>query len=134
MKKTILYIIWLCMAILCIGLGTLEIQELALQIPLAAIGIVFFVPPAILAYDALEIQDRKEILRLRLISILSLVLTVVSLIAFILTAAVGAEISDFLYDLLNIVSCPMLCCQQWLISLFLWGCLLSATFLKTGRK
>ena len=134
MKKTILYSIWLCMAILCIGLGTLEIQSLALQISLAAIGIVFFVPPAILVYDALESRDRKEVIRLRLISIASLVLTVVSLIAFVLTAAVGAEIADLLYDLLNIVSCPMLCCQQWLISLFLWGCLLSATFFKTNQK
>ena len=122
------------MAILCIGLGTLEIQSLALQISLAAIGIVFFVPPAILMYDALESRDKKEVLRLRLISIASLVLTVVSLIAFVLTAAVGAEIADLLYDLLNILSCPMLCCQQWLISLFLWGCLLSATFFKTNQK
>ena len=134
MKKRILYIIWLCMAILCIGLGTLETDELTLQIPLAAIGIVFFVPPAIVIYDALESRDRKEVLRLRLISIASLVLTVVSLIAFVLTAAVGAEIADLLYDLLNILSCPMLCCQQWLISLFLWGCLLSATFFKTNQK
>ena len=134
MKKTILYIIWLCMAVLCIGLGTLEADSLLLQIPLAAIGIVFFVPPAIVMYDALESQNRKEILRLRLISILSLALTVIVLIAFVLSSAVGAESADFLYDLLNIVSCPMLCCQQWLISLFLWGCLLSASFFKTNRK
>ena len=134
MKKRVLYISWLCMAILCIGLGTLQTQELMLQIPLAAIGLVFFVPPAILIYDALESRDRKEILRLRWISILSLALTVSNLIAFLLTAATGAEIADFLYDLLIVLSCPMICCQYWFISLFLWGCLLSATFLKTNQK
>ena len=134
MKKTILYIIWLCMAILCIGLGTLEAEEPVLQISLAAIGIMFFAPPAILVYDALESRDRKEVLRLRLISILSLSLTVLNLIAFFLTAAVGAKSADFLYDLLIALSCPMICCQYWFISLFLWGGLLSATFFKINRK
>lgn len=133
MKKTLLYIAWGCMAALCIGLGTLETTELLIQIPLTVLAVMFFVPGAILLYDAVTEKDRKEILRIRWLSIASLSLTVVALIAFILTAAVGAAAADILYDILLIVSCPMICAQQWLLSLFLWACLLSATFLKTDR-
>ena len=134
MKKMLLYIIWGCMAVLCIGLGTLETEDLLLQGALCAIGVMFFVPGAFLLYDAISSADRKEILRLRIISILSLVLTVIFLVAFILSAAVGAAAADVLYDLLIVFSCPMICCQYWLISLFLWGCMFSATFIKPNRK
>ena len=134
MKKTLLYIAWGCMAVLCIGLGTLEATERLIQTPLMALAVVFFVPGGILLYDALTEKDRKEVLRIRWISIASLSLTVVALIAFILTAAVGSAAADALYDILLVVSCPMICGQQWLISLFLWACLFSATFFKKDQK
>lgn len=134
MKKTLLYIAWGCMAILCIGLGTLETTARLIQISLSVISVMFFVPGGILLYDAVTENDRKEVLRLRWISIASLSLTLVTMIAFILTAAVGAAAADVLYDILLIVSCPMICAQYWLISLFLWACLLSATFLKKDQK
>ena len=134
MKKKLLYIIWVCMAVLCIGLGTLETEDLLLQIPLAVLAVMFFVPGGFLLYDALTGGDRKEVLRIRWISVISLALTAVFLIAFVMAAAVGAAAADFLYDMLMIVSCPMVCGQHWLISLFLWSCLLSATFLRKDRK
>ena len=134
MKKKLLYILWGCMAVLCIGLGTLETEDLLLQIPLAALSVMFFVPGGFLLYDAITGGDRKEVLRIRWISIASLALTVISLLAFTMTAAVGAAAADLLYDVLILVSCPMVCSQYWLISLFLWSCLLSATFINTNRK
>ena len=134
MKKKLLYIIWGCMAVLCIGLGTLETEDLLLQIPLAVLAVLFFVPGAFLLSDAITGGDRKEVLRIRWICIASLGLTVIFLLAFILTAAAGADAADILYDILIVVSCPMICSQHWLVSQFLWGCLLSATFLKTSQK
>ena len=134
MKKTLLYIIWGCMAVLCIGLGTLETAELLIQIPLMVLAVMFFVPGGILLYDAVTEKDRKEILRIRWISAISLSLTAVAIIAFTLTAAVGAAAADVLYDILLIVSCPMICAQQWLVSLFLWACLLSGSFIKLNQK
>lgn len=134
MKKKLLYILWGCMAVLCIGLGTLETEDLLLQIPLAVLSVMFFVPGGFLLYDAITGGDRKEVLRIRWISIASLALTVISLLAFTMTAAVGAAAADLLYDVLILVSCPMVCSQYWLISLFLWSCLLSATFINTNRK
>lgn len=134
MKKILLYIVWGCMAALCIGLGTLEATELLLQIPLTVLAVMFFVPGGILLYDAITEHDRKEVLRIRWISIVSLSLTLVTMIAFILTAAVGAAAADILYDILILVSCPMICGQYWLISLFLWACLLSGSFIKPNQK
>lgn len=134
MKEKLLYIIWGCMAILCVGLGTLETENLMIQIPMMVLAVMFFLPAGILLYDAITKKNRKGILRLRWISLASLVLTLVMLIAFILTAATGNPAADVLYDILLVVSCPMICAQQWLISLFLWACLLFATFVKTDRK
>ena len=134
MKEKLLYIIWGCMAVLCIGLGTLETEELMIRIPMMVLAVMFFLPAGILLYDTITKKNRKGVLRLRWISLISLALTLVMLIAFILTAATGNPAADVLYDILLVVSCPMICAQQWLISLFLCACLLSATFVKTDRK
>lgn len=134
MKEKVLYGIWGAMAALCIGLGTLEADFLLLKIALGLIGVMFFVPGGILLYDALSAGNRKGVLRIRWISLLSLVLTVVSFLAFFITAARGAAAAEIFYDVLLILSCPMLCCQWWVISLFLWSCLLSASFVKTHQR
>lgn len=134
MKQKLLYIAWGCMAVLCIGLGTIQTTDFWLKVPMICLAVVFFVPGAILLYDALEAGDRKGILRIRLISIASLSLTLVAIIAFMLTAATGSKAADMLYEILVLVSCPMTCGQYWLISLFLWSCLLSASFFKPDRK
>ena len=134
MKEKLLYIVWGAMAVLCVGLGTLETDNLLMQIPLLLISIVFFVPPGILLYDALEAQNRKGIVRLRIISIVSLALTMVTLLAFFLTAMRSEEAASWLYEVLILVSCPMICSQYWLVSLFLWAILLYATFIKPNRK
>lgn len=134
MKEKLLYIVWGVMAVLCIGLGTLETEDLMMQIPLLLISIVFFVPAGLLLYDALEAGNRKGILRIRWISIASLALTIVTLLAFFLTALRGAGAAGWLYEVLIVVSCPMVCSQYWLVSLFLWACLLFATFIKPNRR
>lgn len=133
MKEKLLYIAWGVMAVLCIGLGTLETDQLLIQIPQLLIAIVFFVPPGILLYDALEARNRKGILRIRIISILSLVLTMAFLLAFFLTAMHSQEAASWVYEILIVVSCPMVCSQYWLVSLFLWACLLFATFIPNRK-
>ena len=133
-KEKLLYIVWGIMAVLCIGLGTLETEDLLLQIPLLLISIVFFVPAGLLLYDYLDAGNRKGILRIRWICIGSLAVTLVTLLAFFLAALRGAAAAGWLYEVLILVSCPMVCSQYWLVSLFLWACLLFATFIKPNRK
>ena len=134
LKEKILYIIWCCMAVLCIGLGTIEPTAVAMQVAMIVLAVMFFLPGVILLYDARIKKDRKGLLRIRWISIISLILTLVTMIAFILTAATGNAAADVLYDVLILVSCPMVCGQYWLISLFLWACLLCGSFVKPNRK
>ena len=118
------------MAVLCIGLGTLEAGSTLMRLALLAIGLVFFVPGGLLLYNAFDAGSRRGVLAIRWISGLSLLMTLVTLVAFFLAAARGAAAAGWLFDLLILVSCPMVCCQYWVVSLFLWACLFGASFLK----
>lgn len=133
MKKLLLYSLWGCLFVLCVGLGTIQVTDTLVKTALLLIGVVFFVPGAILLYDAKTTGDRKGILTIRWISITSLTLTLGALLAFLLTSSRGIEAADVLFEVLILVSSPMICSQYWLVSLFLWSCLLSATFIKTPR-
>lgn len=133
-RTKILYSIWAFLYILCVGLGTFEVSSILVQVALIAVKVVFFIPGVMLLADAVSRQDRKGILRIRWISIISLSLTLVALVAFFLAAAKQAPAADVLYEVLIFVSAPMACGQYWFISLFLWGCLLSASFHKAARR
>ena len=133
MKEKLLYIAWGCLYILCVGLGTISEAQGLLKLALMMISVVFFVPGIILLYDSVTAGDRKGVLRIRWICIASLALTVAGLAGFLASGASGSEETvNLAYEVLILVSSPMACSQFWLLSLFLWGCLLSATFL--GKK
>lgn len=128
MKKIALYSIWMCMYILCIGLAYIQNPPAATKVALVVIALLFFVPGGILLWDALKAHDQKELLRIRVISIVSLSLTLIAFVANLMSIAAPKAVGDALYDVLILVSSPMVCSQYWIISLFLWACLLSASF------
>ena len=66
--------------------------------------------------------------------ICSLVMTVGVFAANVIAVAASSQVGRNLYDLLNLVSAPMFCSQYWIVSLFCWGCLLSASFMKLNKK
>lgn len=133
MKKLILYSLWGCLFVICVGLGTIQTTDTMVKTALLLISIAFFVPGLLLLYDAKTEGDRKGVLTIRWISITSLTLTLGALLAFLLTSSRGFDAAEVLYEVLILVSSPMICSQYWLVSLFLWSCLLSATFVKTPR-
>lgn len=133
LRTGILYSIWAALYILCVGLGTLEQVSGPETVALMMIAVAFFVPGVLLLADAISREDRKGILRIRLISALSLGLTLVALVSFFLAAATKSSAADVLYEVLILVSAPMACSQYWLISLFLWACLFFATFHKGAK-
>ena len=122
-KKIVLYIVWACMYVLCVGLGTLPAEGFGVA-ALALVGAAFFVPGFWLAAIALKEKDRKLLRLLRIISICSLSLTLLALVGNFLTVQASAEVGAVMFDVLALVSAPMLCIQYWLVSLFLWACLL----------
>ena len=129
-KEWILYAAWLCLYILCVGLGTVEEVEGAGNVFFVLTALIFFIPGIILLVLGKKQQNKKMVLRVRLIAICSLVLTVAVFCATVLAVGSSAQMGSFLHDLLNLVSAPMFCSQYWILSLFGWACLLSASFMK----
>ena len=131
MKQKILYCVWACMYILCVGLSFISPENIISTIALIVISLLFFVPGAAILYDAKKGNNRKDILRIRLISAFSLGLTVVMLIVTFFSVRASEAVGEILYELLILVSAPMITGQYWFISLFLWACLFSASWTKT---
>ena len=78
----------------------------------------------------LKEHNKKMIRRVRIVSICSLALTVIVFCANVAAVSASGAVGNFLYDLLNLVSAPMFCSQYWILSIFCWACLLSASFMK----
>ena len=129
-KNIVLYGLWGCFYILCMVLGytVTEVATTAQQVGLTVISLAFFAPPAILLIDSYRQKDAKGLRILRIISGLSLGLTFLVLILNVLSAAWSDAAGEFLNQLLILVSVPMVTCGNWLVCLFLWACLLFATF------
>ena len=129
-KELILYAAWLCLYILCVGLGTVEKVEGAGKVFFVLTSLVFFLPGVYLLYLSNREKNRKICLRVRIVAIVSLTLTVIVFSGNVIAVSSSAQAGIILYDLLNLVSAPMFCSQYWILSLFCWGCLLSASFMK----
>ena len=130
MKNKSLLAIWGIFYIICAGLGFIPEPEGTVRIFLTVISILFFVPPAILLFDAFSAGDEKTIRLIRLLSALSLALTLVLLTANFLAALGSPGLGSFLHVLLVIGSAPMVCSNYWVLSLFLWAVLLVTSLQK----
>ena len=129
-KEMLLYAAWLCLYILCVGLGTVEEVEGFGKFLFIVVSVIFFLPGAWILYMGVQEKNKKMLLRVRILSICSLTLTVIVFSANVIALGASAEVGNTLHDLLNLVSAPMFCSQYWILSIFLWSCLLSASFTK----
>ena len=129
MKERILYIAWAVLYAICAALGFYGEAEGFGKVLFVLTALIFFFPGAGLLVLAYRDKNRKIRRRVRLISAVSLVLTLIFLVANVAVAAAETT-NKVLHVLLVLVSAPMLCGQYWVMSLFLWACLLFASFLK----
>ena len=132
MKKIGLYTLWAALYIVCVALGTITGATGIQKVALICMALVFFVPGIWLLVDAKRQNDRKEQRRIFMISVISLGITVVFLSLNFASVFFSEEAGAVLYDMLNLVSAPMYCAQYWVLSLFLWACLLVAS--KPSKK
>ena len=116
MNKKVLFILWGILFILCAGLGFLPESNGWMT----ALSVLFFLPPAVLLYQ----KQRNAVLLVRNLSALSLGLTVVVLSLNFMLAVSSETLGNILHYILVIVSAPMVCSGYWVLSLFLWACLL----------
>ena len=132
-KEIVLYAAWLCLYILCVGLGTVENAEGIGKVLFVLTSLIFFIPGIWLLVLGFQEKNKKMILRVRMAAICSLSLTVIVFCLNIAAVAASSQLGSTLHDILNLVSAPMFCSQYWILSLFCWGCLLSASFTKMKK-
>lgn len=124
MSKQFLYALWGGLFILCAGLGFIPEPSGVLSAVMMFFSIVFFLPPAVLLYQAAKEKDIATTKLIRNLSALSLVLTMALLILNFLSAYGSEALGTVLYYILVIVTSPMICSGHWFLSMFLWACLL----------
>lgn len=126
-KKTI-FLIWAGLYILCAGLGfipgTSDAVSPGAQGILTTLSLLFFLPPLYLAHSAKTAGDRDTLKLLRNLSALSLAVTLLTLVANMASALASSWLGELLHIILILVSVPMVCSGYWVVSLFLWACLL----------
>lgn len=130
-KTKKIWLIWGAMYLLCTVCAFIPTQQAAFLGLFVLLSLGFFVPPGFLLYEAVKKHNRLLLKRIRLLSILSLSLTLVLILLNFLTIHASSAWGFGLYWLLILASTPMICGQAWVIGLFGWACLLmtSLTFL-----
>ncbi len=133
MKEKALYCIWVILYAICAALGFYGDAEGVGRVLLVLTALIFFLPGIGLLVLGFREKNRKILRRVRIVSIVSLGLTLCLLIANVVVAAGAETTNNLLHVLLVLVSVPMLCGQYWVMSLFAWACLLFASFLKPKK-
>ena len=134
MTNRILFVLWGGLFILCAGLGFIPEAAGVLRFFMTAVSVLFFLPPAWLLCRAKGEHDRNTALLIRNLSGLSLGLTLLCLVLNFILAVSTEYLGSLLHGILVVVSAPMVCSGYWVLSLFLWACLLmgSLKVLKEG--
>ena len=126
MKKNGLFVLWGVLFVVCAGLGFVSQPAGALKWLMIALGLVFFAPPVVLLSRAKATRDLPTAALVRNLSALSLGLTLVLLVANVLSLLGGEALGNVLNAILAIVSVPMFCGQIWVLTLFCWAFLMIA--------
>jgi len=127
MSKKNLYVIWCFLYVLCGLLGFFPSPEGIWYWLLFLLSLAFFIPPFQMLHQALQRDDAKTLRLLHLLSLCSLGATLVSFILNLLCYSASAAVGNLMHILFVMVSSPMVCGQIWIVSLFLWACLLIAS-------
>ena len=125
MNKKLLFVLWGVLFAVTAALGFLP-QQNGLTL---AVSLLFFLPPALLLWK----KEQETTLLVRNLAALSLGLTLVTLILNFILAVSSETLGNALHGILTVVSAPMICSGYWVLSLFLWACLLMVS-LKNLRK
>lgn len=134
MKKPILYMLWVSLYIICVGLGTVTQRSAAIHVFFFILSLLFFVPGIVLLVHGYRHNDTKVLKTVRFVSLASLVLTLCLIVLNILLVRADDSTGQLLNQLLIFVSAPMFCAYWRGVSLFLWACLFVSSFPRLLRK
>lgn len=109
-------------------------RDLLGTIILTLISFIFFIPGILLLYKGITEKDRKILKTVRIVSLISLLLTLSLIVLNILLVFAGETVGQTLNDILILVSAPMFCCFLKGLSPFLWACLFISSFPRMWKK
>ncbi len=124
MDKGILKALWVGMFILCAVLGFIPEPDGFSKFMLCALGLLFFLPPSLLLYKSWQDKDTKHLKLVRRLSAISLGLTLLLMVANLLSVLASTLVGDVLYVALVILASPLICAQYWFIGPAGWALLL----------
>ena len=127
-KETVTYIIWAVLYVLCVCMSLLERATGWIRVLQWVMFVAFYIPGAVLVARALKEKNMRTLKILRIVSAASLALTAILLVANFLSVGASAQTGRILNSFLLLVSAPMGISPSWAMSIFLWACLLMATF------
>ena len=136
MKQQYLFAIWGGLFVLCAALGFIPNPSASLQILMTLLSVAFFIPAALLLRRSHLGGDRTIAMLVRNLSVASLALTALLIMANFFSVLAPRWLGDGLHAMLVIVSSPMVCSGYWALSLFLWACLMvcSTRILKAKKN
>lgn len=124
MSYTVLYSIWGVLFALTAALGFIPSPEGAVFYLTRSLTVLFFVPGWLILRKAKREDAPFHRKTVRNLCLASLGTTVVVLVLNLMSAGWPESVGNALHAALTIVSAPMLCGSAYVLSLFLWGCLL----------
>ena len=129
-----LYTLWGGLFFLCAALGFLPQPQGFLRFFLTVLAVAFFLPGGVLLARAKKGRDIPTLRLIRNLALASLGLTLGMILANFFSVLGSAALGDALYAGLVILSSPMVCSGYWLLSLFLWACLLVVSVEALGKS
>ena len=126
-KTKKLWLAWGIAYLLCVGLSFIPEPGAGVSFLLLLISLGFFAPPVMLAVYGLQAKKPALLKVLRALSLCSLGLTLALIVLNFLAVEASQAWGTVLYWILILVSCPMICSQIWVVSLFGWAVVLMAS-------
>ena len=134
MKENKLYLTWGALFIVCAGFGFIRQPGNAMTALMVTLSAAFFVPPSMLLYRDWKSGKKTNIRWVRNLSIASLGLTLIAIIANVLSVYASRTVGNILHGFWVIVSAPMVCSRFGIVSVFAWACLLVTSLKLLKRK
>ncbi len=136
MEKTIVKIVWGLLFLVCAGMGLIPEPQGAVSALMILLGILFFAPPGYLLVRGWMDRDTGLLKLLRNLSLLSLAVSFLLMVANFLCVLAPDWVGSLLYWTLAVAGTPMACLQNPYISLLLWAILLFSSLegLKEAKK
>ena len=124
MKMKSIWLCWLSMFILCAVLGFIPEPTGFFKFLFVVAAVAFFVPGFVLLTKADHRDELKTIRIVRNLSMGALALSVAMILLNFASVLLSKDWGTVLYYMMVVLASPLVCGQYWVLTLFLWACLM----------